>query len=80
MAIRPNRRDYVVQVPLSRDQIDVIVAGLQMQICMIETGSPVLRAMDAQAAGKPFTAMTADQMRLVLDLEALVEHLRTKFG
>ncbi len=68
-----------MQVSITQSEQDDLVRGLQMRICVIETGSPILRAQDAVASGQPqlVRALSTEQMAVVLRHEALINKLLT---
>lgn len=66
-----------MQLNFSLQEQEDLVRGLQMRICVIETGDPVLRANDAVQMGRHrlVRALTSEQRALVARLESLVQRL-----
>lgn len=56
-----------------RTDDELICNALQMWANHIETGNVVLSATDAKQARKPFKALDAHQMKLVIRLRELAE-------
>lgn len=63
--------------PLTKDEREALIAGLQMRMCFIETGSPYLRARDVAAGhtGGAIQALSPCQMELLLVHERLVREI-----
>ena len=59
---------------LSADERDLIVMGLNMRICNIETGSPILRSNDAinQGQHKLIKPLDEGQRAVIARSEALI--------
>jgi len=68
-----------MKLDISAQEREFLVRGLQIRICVIETGDPVLRANDAIAMGQPkmVKALSADQRALIAEHEALVAKLQS---
>lgn len=65
----------------SNSNPELIAFALNMWANFIETDNPVLSARDAQQSGQPYSALSADQMRLVIRLRDLAaEHQRSVFA
>lgn len=64
--------------PVVKDQTDgeLISDALNMRANIIETGDPVLSAVDAEASKKPFKALNLGQMKMVIRLRELAEMMR----
>lgn len=64
-----------MQLDLTPEERDDVIHGLQMRICVIETGTHTLRANDAVACGQPklVRALSDEQKQLVVRLEELVK-------
>lgn len=66
------------------EELELLREGVSLKICLVETGSPILRARDvvamgereARRSGGKLKALGSDQMRLILQLE----DLRKKLG
>lgn len=56
-----------------------IIISLSCRLGIIETGEPMLRALDAMKCGgeykKKIKALTSEQMQLIIDTEKLIEKL-----
>jgi hypothetical protein len=67
-----------MQLSINPQEREDLVRGLQMRICMIETGDAVLRANDAINMGQPklVKALSGEQRELVARLEGLVDRLQ----
>lgn len=66
---------------LTPEQRELIVEGCQMRICFIETGSPLLRAVDVEQAGAKvcgykIRALDAHQRHLIDQLEGIIRLMR----
>lgn len=66
-----------MKLDITREEKYDLVRGLQIRICLIETGDPVMRASDAANCGehKKIKALSDDQRELVCRHEALVTRL-----
>lgn len=66
-----------IQLGIDQQEREDLVYGLQMRICVIETGTPTLRAADAVNMGqhKIVKALSADQRALIARHEALIKKL-----
>jgi hypothetical protein len=69
-----------LKLEISEQEREDLVRGLQMRVCLIETGDPVLRADDARNMGKPKLVrnLSADQLATVARLDALVSRLSSR--
>jgi hypothetical protein len=67
-----------MQLTINPQEREDLVRGLQMRICIIETGDAVLRANDAINMGqhKRVKALSDEQRALVVRLEGLVDRLQ----
>jgi hypothetical protein len=70
---------------ITDDQQEIIIAGLQMRMCFIETGDCLMRAVDIQEQlkdgaefdrGVEVKALSIDQMKLIIDSQDLINKLR----
>lgn len=65
----------------SNSNPELIAFALNMWANFIETDNVALSARDAQQSGQPYSALSADQMRLVIRLRDLAtEHQRSVFA
>ena len=66
-----------MKLDISEQEREDLIRGLQMRMCLIETGDPVLRAADALNMGNPklVRVIGSDQQATVARLEALVARL-----
>lgn len=69
-----------MKLDISEQEREDLIRGLQMRVCLIETGDPVLRADDARDMGKPklVRTLSVDQQATVARLEALVGRLTSR--
>jgi hypothetical protein len=67
--------DARYSVVLTKEEIDLLTAGLHSRACFIETDTPHLRARDAANAGEAFKALSVDQMRVIVASDDLALRL-----
>ena len=60
---------------LSDEEIDLLISGLQMRACFIETGNPILRQVDAQNMGQSIRALEKSQVQLISKIDTLIGEL-----
>jgi hypothetical protein len=67
-----------MKLELSQQEQEDVIVGLQMRICVIETGNPSLRANDAIESGQPklVRALSDEQKATVGRFEELVVKVR----
>ncbi len=69
---------------LTPEQRELIAYCCEMRICVIETGSPTLRAADVERQGKScqykIKALDANQRRLIDELEGIAELMKQSVG
>ena len=65
-------------IELNKKEIDNIILCLQIRLGIIETGDPMIRAIDAQKMGQrdKIKALSREQMELVIETEDLIKKLR----
>ena len=59
---------------LTDEERRLVMEGLQMKICFIETHNPLLRAIDVKncPVGAKVMVLNSDQMRLIIKMEDLI--------
>jgi hypothetical protein len=70
---------------LTQEEKDVIIAGLQMRMCYIETGNPLLRACDVRNENtnkvsrfqkhQHIMPLSTHQMKIIITSEELIKKL-----
>jgi len=72
--------DRTVELLFTRSEVELMVLGLYMRICYIETGNPTLRAADLKNADltnvdAEVRVLSTDQMRLIVKMEDLIARM-----
>jgi hypothetical protein len=61
---------------LTPNEAEALYLAIACRLGLIETGVPMMRAVDAEAQGKKVKALSADQMKLILMLEDIMKRVQ----